>query len=130
MSEGFAANVEYFKLDFLDKNSVTLGQQLREILPLLWMKAGAVGNRPTLDGDEEPDMMILPVNGFAILIDETKFAKFVDKLSEVRNIGTVYFVTNSEEAFHEMSSRIKQSDTYQLYRDYIDNFVLGARRDS
>ena len=33
MSEGFAANVEYFKLDFLDKNSVTLGQQLREILP-------------------------------------------------------------------------------------------------
>lgn len=130
MSEGFAANVEYFKLDFLDKNSVTLGQQLREILPLLWMKAGAVGGRPTLDGDGEPDMMILPVNGFAILIDETKFAEFVDKLSEVRNIGTVYFVTNSEEAFREMSSRIKQSDTYQLYRDYIDNFVLGARRDS
>ena len=94
------------------------------------MKAGAVGGRPTLDRDGEPDMMILPVNGFAILIDETKFAKFVDKLSEVRNIGTVYFVTNSEEAFREMSSRIKQSDTYQLYRDYIDNFVLGARRDS
>jgi hypothetical protein len=43
MSEGFAANVEYFKLGFLDKNSVSLGQQFAEILPLLWLKAGAIG---------------------------------------------------------------------------------------
>lgn len=129
MSEGFPANVEYFKLDFLDRDSVTLGQQFREILPLLWLKSGAVGERPTFDGDGEPDMMILPVNGFAILIDETKFAEFADKLSDVKSIGTVYFVTNSEEAFREMSSRIKQAHTYQLYRNYIDNFVLGARRD-
>lgn len=129
MKDGFAANVEYFKLDFLDKNSVTLGQQFREILPLLWLKSGAVGSRPTLDVDGEPDMMILPENGFAILIDETKFAEFADKLAETENIGTVYFVTNSEEAFREMSSGIRQANTYQLYRDYIDNFVLGARRD-
>lgn len=130
MSEGFPSNVEYFKLEFLDRNSVTLGQQFREILPLLWLKSGAVGNRPTLDGDNEPDMMILPENGFAILIDETKFAEFADKLAETENIGTVYFVTNSEEAFREMSSGMKQAHTYQLYRDYVDNFVLGARRDS
>lgn len=37
MSEGFPTNVEYFKLEFLDKNSVSLGQQFREILPLLWL---------------------------------------------------------------------------------------------
>lgn len=130
MSEGFPANVEYFKLGFLDKNSVSLGQQFHEILPLLWLKSGAIGRRPEVSSDEEPEMLILPQNGFAILIDETKYAEFAEKLSEEDNIRVVYFVTNSEEAFREMTAGIKVNNTYQLYRDYIDNFVLGSRRDS
>jgi len=28
-----------------------------------------------------------------------------------------------------MTDGIKIKNTYQLYRDYIDNFVLGSRRD-
>lgn len=130
MSNGFPANVEYFKLDFLDKDSVSLGRQFREILPLLWLKSGAVGRRPEIKTDEEPDMLILPENGFAILVDEMKYAEFFERLSEAENINVVYFVTNSEAAFREMSAGIKVNNTYQLYRDYIDNFVLGSRRDS
>lgn len=101
MSEGFPANAEYFKLEFLDKNSVSLGQQFREILPLLWLKSGAIGKRPEVNSNDEPEMLILPQNGFAILVDETKFAEFTEKLSEEDNIQVVYFVTNSEEAFRE-----------------------------
>lgn len=130
MSEGFPANAEYFKLEFLDKNSVSLGQQFREILPLLWLKSGAIGKRPEVNSNDEPEMLILPQNGFAILVDETKFAEFTEKLSEEDNIQVVYFVTNSEEAFREMTAGVKANNTYQLYRDYIDNFVLGSRRDS
>ena len=130
MSEGFAANVEYFKLGFLDKNSVSLGQQFIEILPLLWLKAGAIGKRPELDGEELPDMLILPQNSFAVLLDEDCYGKFAETILEVDNIGTVYFVTNSEEAFREMSDGIGIERTYQLYRDYIDNFVIGSRRNN
>lgn len=130
MGEGFPANAEYFKLDFLDKNSVSLGQQFSEILPLLWFKSGAVGKRPEIDNNEVPDMLILPQNGFAILVDETKFAEFTQKLSEENSINVVYFVTNSEAAFREMAAGVNINNTYQLYRDYIDNFVLGSRRDS
>lgn len=130
MSDGFSANTEYFKLDFLDKDSVSLGKQFREILPLLWLKSGAIGKRPEVSNNEEPEMLILPQNGFAILIDETKYAEFAEKLSEEDNIRVIYFVTNSEEAFREMTSGVKVNNTYQLYRDYIDNFVLGSRRDS
>lgn len=130
MSEGFPANAEYFKLDFLDKNSVSLGKQFSEIVPLLWFKSGAIGKRPEIENNEVPDMLILPQNGFAILVDETKFAEFTEKLSEEDSINVVYFVTNSEAAFREMASGIKINNTYQLYRDYIDNFVLGSRRDS
>jgi len=130
MSEGFPANVEYFKLGFLDKNSVSLGRQFREILPLLWLKAGAIGKRPELDGEELPDMLILPQNSFAVLLDEDCYGKFTEALQEADSIGTVYFVTNSEEAFREMSDGIGIKRTYQLYRDYIDNFVIGSRRNN
>lgn len=130
MSEGFAANVEYFKLGFLDKNSVSLGQQFAEILPLLWLKAGAIGKRPELDSAELPNMLILPQNSFAVLLDEDCYGIFAEALLETKNIGTVYFVTNSEEAFREMSDGIGIEQTYQLYRDYIDNFVIGSRRNN
>jgi len=129
MSEGFPANVEYFKLGFLERNRVSLGMQFREILPLLWMKSGAVGKRPVLpDGDELPEMMILPENGFAVLLEDDSFARFQKALQDTDGIHTVYFVTDSDDAFSEMSTSINVKQTYQLYRNYIENFALGGRR--
>jgi len=128
MSDGFPANVEYFKLGFLDKNSVSLGRQFKEILPLLWLKSGAVGKRPEVSEDE-PDMLILPQNRFAVLLDENRYAAFIEQLP-AESIDTIYFVTNSEDAFHDMSLGVKTINTYQLYRDYVDNFVIGSRRNS
>ena len=137
MSEGFPANVEYFKLGFLDKNKVSLGQQFLEILPLLWLKSGAIGERPVLNGKPGaartlPDMLILPKNSFAVLLEESHYGKFRDsliKLEKTEKIDTVFFVTNSEDNFKEMSSGIGIRRTYQLYRDYIENFVINGRRN-
>ncbi len=127
MSDGFPANVEYFKLGFLDKDSVSLGAQFREILPLLWLKAGAIGERPELDGEDEPPMLVLPKNDFAVLLAETYFPQFITEMENVGEIHTIYFVTDSEDVFRSMSAHFGQANTYQLYRDYIDNFVLGTR---
>ena len=127
MSDGFAANAEYFKLGFLDRDRVSLGQQFKEILPLLWLKAGAVGKRPEVE-EAEPDMLILPENGFAVLVDETMYAAFLQQIKQYQEIKMIFFVTDSEEAFREMSAGVTGCETFQLYRDYIDNFVLGSRR--
>lgn len=129
MSDGFAANAEFFKLGFLDKDRVSLGRQFHEILPLLWLKSGAMGKRPELDGDDEPLMLVLPQNHFAILVEEAAYSSFAKKVAQYDNIDTIYFVTNSESAYQEMSADIGCENTYQLYRDYLDNFVIGARRD-
>ena len=48
MSEGFKANAAFFKLSFLDKTSVALGRQFKELVPVLWMKGGAIGRWSTL----------------------------------------------------------------------------------
>jgi adenine-specific DNA-methyltransferase len=129
MSDGFPANVEYFKLGFLDKNRVSLGRQFMEILPLLWLKAGAIGERPKMPNKKLPSWLILPKNCFAVLLDERRYSEFAEELAEVKNICTIYFVTDSEETFKVMSNGVHAERTYQLYRDYIENFVLGNGGD-
>ena len=127
MADGFKANAAYFKLGFLDKNDVALGRQFKEILPLLWLKAGSVGKRPEYDG-ELPDMLILPENRLAILINESGYMSFAEQLNEHPEIGSVFIVTDSERAYREMISGLKVTNTYQLYRSYLDNFRINARR--
>ena len=128
--EGFKSNVCYFKLGFLDKNLVTLGRQFKEMLTLLWLKAGGKGQMPVIDGDIIPEMLVLPENDFAVLVEEDSFADFKNAIHEHEGVDIhhVFFVTDSEESFYEMSSLIGSCETYQLYKDYIQNFVLDSRR--
>ena len=128
MSEGFKTNAVYFKLGFLDKNAVALGRQFKEMIPMLWMKAGAHGPCPSLESGAIPQMMICEENKFAVLIDETVFAPFADRVNDLSNIKTVYIVTDSNAGYREMIAGIKAENTYQLYRDYLDNFRINVGR--
>ncbi|MEE0883927.1 MAG: DNA methyltransferase [Faecalimonas sp.] len=125
ISDGFEANVNFFKLEFLDKTSVALGRQLKELIPLLWMKAGAHGICPDTINEK---MMIYPENNFAILVDEKCFWEFEKKLEEYPQIQTIYFVTDSDSGYREMISRYQDRDTYQLYKDYLNNFRINTGR--
>ena len=127
MVDGFKANAAYFKLGFLDKNAVALGRQFKEMLPTLWMKAGAHGACPTI-GEEGPDMLILPENKFAVLVDEKQYMEFAEKLDEHPEIETVFIVTDSESGYRDMIAGLDVKASYQLYRDYLDNFRINAAR--
>lgn len=125
MSEGFETNAIFFKLGFLDKNEVALGRNLKELLPLLWMKNDAIGECPSLNNDDVPEMLILPKNKMAILIDEDCYPKFREEVNSNKDIKTVFILSNSEDGYREMISRLNVKQTYQLYRDYLDNFTLN-----
>lgn len=127
MANGFKANAIYFKLGFLDKTSVALGRQLAELFPILWLKAGAHGVCPQLQ-DEKINMMVLPENRFAILINEKHFQQFDKEVAKYQEILTIYIVTDSEAGYREMISRYEDKDTFQLYRDYLDNFRINTGR--
>ncbi len=128
MSEGFKANAAYFKLGFLDKASVRIGRQFKEMLPTLWMKAGCLGSCPTLEGQKIPDYMILPKNRMAILNDNSCFAKFVAEVGNTPEIETVYLVTDSDDDYRSMVKVLNVKNTYQLYKDYLDNFRINSMR--
>ncbi len=127
MADGFKANAAFFKLGFLDKTSVSLGRQFREMLPTLWMKAGAHGPCPKASG-EVGDMLILPENKFAVLLEESAFRAFQKELAQVEEIETVYLVTDYGQSYKSMASALKGKTTYQLYRDYLDNFRINKGR--
>lgn len=128
MADGFKANATFFKLGFLDKTRVALGAQFKELLPVLWMKAGAIGCCPALDSDTLPDMLILPQNHFAVLLEEPSFSKFSAELAQHPEIDTVFIVTDSVNAYREMIRSMDGKETYQLYRDYLDNFRINTGR--
>ena len=128
MSDGFATNAKYFKLGFLDKDAVALNRQFKELLTMLWMKAGSKGECPTLEGNEIPDYMICEKNSMAILTNDTAYATFYNLLKDRTDIKTIYFVEDSEYTYTTMAQPFQWAKTYQLYRDYLDNFTINYER--
>ncbi|MBR1652334.1 MAG: site-specific DNA-methyltransferase [Alloprevotella sp.] len=122
MRNGFKANAAYFKLGFLDKRSVERGRQLQELLPLLWMKAGAKGECPK---QIEGNYAIWPENRMALLTDEAYFTNFQQELKQHNQIDVVYLITDSQTAYLNMTAELKGRKTYQLYRDYLENFRIN-----
>lgn len=138
MGAGFAANLAYFKLDFLDKDRVALKQAFREVLPMLWLKAGAVGPRPELPkGAAEPPFFDPSGANFAVLLDEGAFREFVKAIGKRTDLGVVYIVTDADEAFKDMADEVRQAlrlaspnvEVVQLYKDYLANFLINTRLD-
>lgn len=122
MKDGFKANAVFFKLGFLDKRSVARGRQLQELLPLLWMKAGAKGECPS---EVAGDYVIWPNNHMALLKDEANFRNFYKEIEKHPEVETVFLITDSQSAYLSMIAELKGVKTYQLYRDYLENFRIN-----
>lgn len=125
MSDGFEANAAFYKLTFLDKEAVSLGTQLDKLLSILWMKAGAHGICPT---HVEGEYAIFPENRMAILIDEYGFDELKEEIEQHPDIETVYIVDDSEDNYRALAAQLSVKNTYQLYRDYLDNFKINIER--
>jgi adenine-specific DNA-methyltransferase len=139
MSAGFAANLAYFKLDFLDHDRVALKRAFREILPLLWLKAGAVGARPELPARAPEPVVFAPEgNNFAVLLDEGRLAKLLQTVKGRSDLSHVFIVTDADESFKAMAADVTGEiaaknpglQVVQLYRDYLVNFMINKPRDN
>ena len=138
MSAGFAANLAYFKLDFLERERVSLRRAFREILPLLWLKAGAVGPRPELRrGESEPALLAPEGSNFVVLLDESRLGRLLKTLDGRTGVSQVFIVTDADEAFKTMAQDVREVaakanpglQVVQLYRDYLLNFMINKNQD-
>ena len=127
-SEGFSENLEYFRLDFLDHDEIAYGNKFEAILPILWLMAGAQGNRePSVDTTR---WFIPTASPFAVLLDETAFAEFKREIKNRTDITFVFLVTDSERAYREMIADLPQiPHTRMLYKNYLDNFRINTENN-
>ena len=49
-------------------------------------------------------------------------------MAEHPEIETIYIITDSEPGYREMIAAFEGKNTYQLYRDYLDNFRINTGR--
>ena len=92
------------------------------------MKADAIGPCPKLTGNDIPPYLVLPENKMAILVKETEYGAFKRELDKVSDIKTVYIVTDSDSDYRAMIAGLGIENTYQIYRDYLDNFRININR--
>jgi adenine-specific DNA-methyltransferase len=124
-SEGFDENIEYFRLDFADPTLVERGDAFEGILPILWMIAGAIGERESRRGSTA--WYIASHSPFSVLIRETKFSEFRQALRERRDISCVFLVTDSDDNFTAMRRALgRHYRCMQLYKSYLENFRINT----
>ncbi|MDR3571711.1 MAG: DNA methyltransferase, partial [Candidatus Pacebacteria bacterium] len=125
-SDGFQENLEYFRLDFLDPDDVARGAAFKAVLPVLWMVAGAFGEREEPKGSTP--WFIPKKSPFAVLIQEKQFREFQSNLAERKDIRWVFLVTDSEENFGQMRRRLgRKYECVQLYKSYLENFRINTQ---
>src|SRR5437762_2226954 len=126
MKQGFAENLAYYDLGFLDPGEVARGKQFAAILPLLWMLAGAKAECPK--AGRINDWLLAPECSFAVLHKEELFEDFNAELKGHPEIVHVFLVTDSEESFAEMRSGLRKSiQATMLYSSYLRNFSINSR---
>jgi adenine-specific DNA-methyltransferase len=131
MKEGFEANFDYFKLEFLDRSHVETGGKLADLLPALWMMAGCRGKMPTCKGNEK--MLFFKDSPFAVLVEQDSVHSFLTKLKARPDIDWVFIVTDDQESFSRMSEwmpdHIPATQCIHLWRNYLDNFLINVERN-
>ncbi|MFL5241555.1 MAG: site-specific DNA-methyltransferase [Gemmataceae bacterium] len=127
-AKGFAENIEFFRIDYLDPDDVDLGNQFEAILPSLWLAAGGIGARKP--GSQTKAFFIPTGSPYGVLFEEESFRKFRKELDARKDITNVWIVTDSEDAFAEMRSALPSHlCTSMLYRDYLRNFRINTRQN-
>ena len=129
MAQGFAANLEYFRLDFLDPQEIQMGRQFAAVLPILWMMAGARGPRPTAPDAHAP--WLLPDGcPFVVLMQETRFKDFARHVESRTDLTHVFIVTNSQDTVYKLRREWPDLRVVQLYKDYLENFRINLSEKS
>jgi len=130
MKEGFAANLDYFRLDFLDRSQAEIGGKLADVLPALWMMAGCRGKLPAAKGNEK--MYFFKDCPFAVLVEETAIKPFLARLAERPDIDWVFVLTHDQDTFARicewLPEHVPATQRVHLWRNYVDNFLINVDR--
>lgn len=122
MAEGFEENAEFFTLTYEAKDAVNHNLAYSRIAPLLWLRAGACGER----------IEKLPVIGWAVadtyglLIEVDQATPFIKSVCKAKSMRIAYIVTDDDRRFQAIAKRLPDGvEPVRLYESYLTNFSFA-----
>lgn len=116
MAEGFEENAAFFTLSYESPWMVEADKAFAAIAPMLWLRAGAVGDRiDSIDGGWAV------ADSYGILKDLDLASDFVADLQRREGIRIAYVVTDDDGRYQQVASEIPGIETVRLYEDYLRN---------
>lgn len=127
MADGFHENAEFFTLTYEDPTLVSLGRRFEAIAPLLWLRAGARGER--VSEVAAKGWSIPAAACYGVLFDTSSWGAFVTAAARREDLTHAFIVTDSLVEYQQVVARLDPSlGTTRLYADYLRNFEINARR--
>ena len=122
LSDGFDENAEFFTLSYESPLSVSHNLAFERIGPLLWLRAGSIGQRI----DEAPIDGWKVVDAYGVLVDLDKSNSFIEKITEISTCKLAYIVTNDDRRFQAVARSLPEEvEPIRLYESYLNNFQFA-----
>ena len=116
MADGFDENAAFFTLSYESPWMVEADKAFAAIAPMLWLRAGAVGER--IDSIEGGWAV---ADSYGILKDLDLASDFVAELQRRKGIRIAYVVTDDDGRYQQVASEVPGIETVRLYEDYLRN---------
>lgn len=126
-SDGLPANVDFLELTYVDEGEARRGRAFEEIAPLLWLEAGATGER--IDEIDPSGWALTSAYGLLFEMDALKpFADAVTERAMADDLPAVIFVvTDSPTELRVVIERLPIGcKVRRLYESYVERFALGV----
>ena len=116
MADGFEENAAFFTLSYESPWMVEADKAFAAIAPMLWLRAGAVGERieSIVGGWAVTD-------NYGILKDLDLASDFLAELQHREGIRIAYVVTDDDGRYQQVAGEIPDIETVRLYEDYLRN---------
>jgi adenine-specific DNA-methyltransferase len=121
LSQGFEENIQFVSIGYLSAAAVELGLEWDKLSPMMWLVSGARGSCPT-ELDLSAGFAIASASGYAVLADDESFPDLIEAVRETEGIQQIFLLTDSEDAYAEMTSQLPGRKTHMWPRDYLRFF--------
>ena len=119
MSDGFEENAIFFDLEYLEPSVVSADLAFDRIAPILWLAGGCKGEIL----QRQKGYVIGET--YAVLFDPRYTTRFVDAVSENKEIKTVFIVTDAAERYRSLCAELPGCRVMQLYNSANKLFSLS-----
>lgn len=125
LADGFEENAEFFTLTYETPLAVRHNLAFERIAPLLWIRAGAEGEKIEKIPESGWDL----VDRYGVLVDLDKTMIFCKELSRNSKAKIAYIFTDDDRRFQAVCRHLPKSlEVVRLYESYLSNFRFSMGR--